>query len=56
MPSWLVRLRDVVWTAVLSVILLVAGLVVAIFVPDYPALAIVLGIGSVSLSLLSTRV
>lgn len=55
MPSWLIRLRDVVWTAVLSVVLLVVAIALAVFLPG-SLLPVVLGLGSVSCALLAQRV
>lgn len=56
MPSWLVRIRDIVWTAVLSVVCVLLSVVVAIFIPGLPALAVALGLAGISLALLATRV
>lgn len=52
MSSWLMRLRDLVWPAIFSVLLLVVAIVVAFFAPS---LALVLGLGSISLALLAQR-
>ena len=56
MNSWLIRLKDVVWTAVFAVALAVVAILVAIIVPSALSLVIALGLSSVSLALLSWRV
>ena len=56
MPSWLIRLRDVVWSAVLSVVLSVVAVLVAIFMPDAVALPIALGSSAIVSALLAQRV
>lgn len=55
MPSWLIRIRDVVWAAVFAVIFIAGSVVVAVILPDYSALAVVLGLAGVSSALLSLR-
>lgn len=52
----LLRLRDVVWSAVFSFAFAVSTPIVAIFVPDSIALVVGLGLSSVALSILSHRV
>lgn len=56
MNSWLIRLRDVVWTAVFAVALAVASILVALVVPSALSVVLALGLSSVSLALLSWRV
>lgn len=56
MNSWLIRLRDVVWTAVFAVALAVASILVALVVPSAISVVLALGLSSVSLALLSWRV
>jgi hypothetical protein len=56
MNSWIVRLKDVVWTAVFAVALAVVAILVALIVPSAITLVIALGLSSVSLALLSWRV
>ena len=56
MNSWLIRLRDVVWTAVFAVALAVASILVALIVPSAISVVLALGLSSVSLALLSWRV
>ena len=55
MPLWLIKLRDVVWPAVLSAVLVVADIVLAIVLPDAVGLIVALGAGAVSLALLAQR-
>jgi hypothetical protein len=52
MSSWLIRLRDLVWPAIFSVVFLGLAVIVAFF---NPAVAVVLGLGSISLALLAQR-
>jgi hypothetical protein len=52
MSSWIIRLRDLVWPAVLSVALVTASVVVSFFAPS---VAIVLGLGGVSFAILAQR-
>lgn len=47
-------LREVVWSAVLAIVLVLAALAVATF-GNNPALAITLGIGSLTMATLSKR-
>jgi hypothetical protein len=56
MNSWIVRLKDVVWTAVFAVALAVLSILVALIVPSAISLVLALGLSSVSLALLSWRV
>jgi hypothetical protein len=56
MNSWIVRLKDVVWTAVFAVALAVLSILVALVVPSAISLVLALGLSSVSLALLSWRV
>lgn len=56
MPSWIINLRDVVWAAVLSALLVTATIVVAIVAPEAVGLILGLGISSITLALLSQRV
>lgn len=54
MPSWLIRLRDVVWTAVLSVVCMVAA--IALAVVNLSVLAIVFALVGIGCALLAQRV
>jgi len=56
MNSWIVRLKDVVWTAVFAVALAVVAILVSLVVPSAISLVLALGLASVSLALLSWRV
>jgi hypothetical protein len=55
MPLWLVRLRDVVWTAVSAVALAIASIAAAVGTPERPVLALSLGLAGVTMGLLATR-
>lgn len=55
MPSWLIRIRDVVWAAVFTVVFIVGSIVIAVILPGYSALAVVLAIAGVSSALLALR-
>lgn len=56
MPSWLIKIRDIVWSSVFAVVLTVASILTAIIASDQPALAISLGLGAVVSALLAQRV
>jgi len=55
MRNWLFLARDIAWTAVISVLLAIISVVLMIFSPTAFELAVVLGISSVSLAILSSR-
>jgi hypothetical protein len=55
MPGWLIRLRDIVWPAVLSVVLVVVAVFLAIVDPAAATLPIVLAVSAVALALLAQR-
>jgi hypothetical protein len=55
MPSWFIRLRDVVWSAVIAVALVVIALVVALFTAVSPVVPITLVLGGVVFALLAQR-
>ena len=56
MPSWLIKIRDIVWSSVFAVVLSIAAVVVAIIAPDAVALVLSLGLGAVTSALLAQRV
>ena len=56
MPSWLIRLRDVVWVAVLAVVFAVLAVVIAIFVPITLNVVIALTGAGITFGLLAQRV
>lgn len=56
MPSWLIKIRDIVWSSVFAVVLAVAAVLTAIIAPDAVALVIALASGSVTSALLAQRV
>jgi hypothetical protein len=56
MPGWLIRLRDIVWISVISVLLAVVAVVLAVANVGSPTLPIVIGLSSVSMALLAQRV
>lgn len=55
MRNWLLLVREIAWTAVISVILAVIGVFLVIFSPDLFNLALILGISSASFAILSNR-
>ncbi len=55
MPSWFIRLRDVVWSAVLAVALVVLAVVLALFTAVNPVVPITLVLGGVVFALLAQR-
>ncbi len=55
MPSWLIRLRDVVWSAVLAVVLSLVAILVAIFNSEAIALVIAFGLSAIVSALLAQR-
>jgi hypothetical protein len=55
MPSWLVRLREIVWSAVFAVVFIVVAVALAVFVPSAGVLAGVLAVSSVALAVISQR-
>lgn len=56
MPSWLIKIRDIIWSSVFAVALSVASILVAVIAPDAVSLAISLGLGAVTSALLAQRV
>ena len=55
MPSWLIQLRDVVWSAVIAVALVVIAVVVALFTAINPVVPITLVLGGIVFALLAQR-
>jgi hypothetical protein len=56
MPSWLIRLRDVVWVSVLAVTLAVLSIFCALFVDGSFDVVIALSGGAITFGLLAQRV
>lgn len=56
MPSWLIKIRDIVWSSVFAVVLSIAAVLIAIINPDAVALSIALGLGAITSALLAQRV
>jgi len=56
MPGWLIRLRDIVWVSVISVLLAVVAIVLAVASIGSPVLPVVFGLTSISMALLAQRV
>lgn len=54
MPSWLIQLRDVVWSAVIAVVLVVVAVIVSLFTVS-PVVPITLVLGGVVFALLAQR-
>lgn len=55
MPSWLMKLRDVVWSAVVSVALAVTTVVIAIATPQSIGPIIAFASASITAALLAQR-
>ena len=55
MPSWMIRLREVLWSAVIAVVLCASAVLVAIFNPSAVALVVALGLSAIVLALLAQR-
>jgi hypothetical protein len=53
MNSWLIRLRDIIWTAVIAVALIFASVIVALVSPSSVGLIVALTGASISLAVLS---
>jgi hypothetical protein len=56
MPSWLIRIRDIIWSSVFAVVLVAASILVALVFPEAVSLSIALGLGAVTAALLAQRV
>lgn len=48
-------LRDISWLSVFSVVLIIVAITTAVFIPSMTGLAVVLGLGSITLSVLSQK-
>jgi hypothetical protein len=55
MNRLLTLLRDISWLSVLSVVLIIVAISTAIFIQSMTGLAVVLGLGSITLSVLSQK-
>lgn len=55
MRNWLLVMRELVWTAIVSAILLFSAVVVAVFFPELRDLAGVLALAGIGSAILSTR-
>jgi hypothetical protein len=55
MPSWLIQLRDVVWSAVIAVVLVVVAVLLALFSSLNPVVPITLVLGGIVFALLAQR-
>ena len=56
MPSWLIKIRDIIWSSVFAVVLAAAAILVAIIFPEALSLSLSLGLGAVTAALLAQRV
>jgi hypothetical protein len=56
MPGWFIKLRDIVWPSVASVVLAVVAIVLAVASVGSPVLPVVFGLTSISMALLAQRV
>lgn len=55
MNRLLIALRDISWLSVFAVVALVVALSTAIFIPSQTGIAVVLGLGSITLAVLSQK-
>ncbi len=55
MPSWWIRVRDIVWTSVFAVVCVLVAVFSALFVPNSIELVVGAGLSAVSLAILSLR-
>lgn len=55
MPSWLIRVRDIVWTSVFAVVLAIIAVLTAILVPNDIGLIVGAGFASITMAILSLR-
>lgn len=55
MSGWFIKLRDLVWTSILAVVLAVVAISLAVAGVGSPALPIVLALSSISMAVLSQR-
>lgn len=55
MPSWFIQLRDVVWSAVIAVVLVVLAVVIALFTAINSVVPITLALSGVVFALLAQR-
>lgn len=55
MPDWLTRLRDMVWPAVLSAVLVTLNVILALWGTESLVLGISLGSGAIAMAILATR-
>jgi hypothetical protein len=55
MPSWFIRLRDVVWSAVIAVALTALAIVLALFTAVSPVVPITLALSGAVFALLAQR-
>jgi hypothetical protein len=55
MPSWFIRLRDVVWSAVIAVALTALAIVLALFTAVSPVVPITLALSGSVFALLAQR-
>lgn len=55
MSNLLLRLRELVWPAILAAVFAVASIIVALFVPSAMPLSLSLGLASISMALLAQR-
>jgi hypothetical protein len=55
MPTWFIRLSDIVWPAVIAGILAVVDIIIAIASPTSLGVILALGISAVTFALLAQR-
>jgi len=55
MPSWLILLRDLVWSSIFAILAVIATVLIALFVPNNIGLILGTGLSAISLSILALR-
>jgi len=56
MPGWFIKLRDLVWTSILAVVLAVIAISLAVAGVGSSTLPIVFALSSISMAVLSQRI
>jgi hypothetical protein len=55
MPSWLIRVRDIVWTSVFAVISVIIAVLTAFLNPNAVGVIVGAGLSAIALAILSLR-
>jgi hypothetical protein len=56
MPNWLIRLREVVWVAVIAAVFAILAVIIAIFFPAKLVMVFGFGFASITFAILAQRV